>query len=171
MKQDHPDLSKAEKKRLCRILDCQKLSPDVRAHAVKNERLPLRTVVQLLFFEQERGTSTTTATATANNHHMMSKLSLQDHTPRGKHTPASTTASRSNDQSGKLKLASDDKSVTAGSEAGDRERLRRTAKLARADSERKAAGKGEIEEVEAAMSVSKLDVRKMTRKGSKGRDR
>lgn len=47
-------MSKAEKKRLCRVLDCQKLSPEVRAHAVKNERLPLRTVVQVLFFEQER---------------------------------------------------------------------------------------------------------------------
>ncbi|KAG6768861.1 hypothetical protein POTOM_024473 [Populus tomentosa] len=51
----HPDLSKADKKRLCRNLDCQKLSPEVRTHAVKNERLPLRTVVQVLFFEQEKG--------------------------------------------------------------------------------------------------------------------
>ncbi|KAI9162028.1 hypothetical protein LWI28_023058 [Acer negundo] len=51
---EHPELSKADKKRLCRILDCQKLTPEVRAHAVKNERLPLRTVVQVLFFEQER---------------------------------------------------------------------------------------------------------------------
>ncbi|KAJ4980743.1 hypothetical protein NE237_031580 [Protea cynaroides] len=52
---EHPDLSKAERKRLCRILDCQKLSPEVCAHAIKNERLPLRTVVQVLFYEQERG--------------------------------------------------------------------------------------------------------------------
>lgn len=52
--EEHPDLSKLEKKRLCRILDCQRLSSEVCAHAVRNERLPLRTVVQLLFFEQER---------------------------------------------------------------------------------------------------------------------
>ncbi|CAN1753339.1 BTB/POZ domain-containing protein At5g47800 [Linum perenne] len=52
-KQEHPDLSKADRKQLCRMLDCQNLSPEVRAHAVKNERLPLRTVVQVLFFEQE----------------------------------------------------------------------------------------------------------------------
>ncbi|KAL5972418.1 hypothetical protein ACLOJK_041672 [Asimina triloba] len=52
--EDHPDLSKAEKKRLCRILDCRRLSPDVCMHAVRNERLPLRTVVQVLFMEQER---------------------------------------------------------------------------------------------------------------------
>lgn len=55
---EHPNLSKAEKKRLCRILDCQKLSPEVRAHAVKNERLPLRTVVQVLFFDQEGSSRT-----------------------------------------------------------------------------------------------------------------
>ncbi|XP_044460609.1 BTB/POZ domain-containing protein At5g47800 isoform X2 [Mangifera indica] len=52
---EHPGLSKAEKKRLCGILDCQKLSKDIRAHAVKNERLPLRTVVQVIFYEQESG--------------------------------------------------------------------------------------------------------------------
>ncbi|GAB4849494.1 hypothetical protein Ancab_004288 [Ancistrocladus abbreviatus] len=57
--QEHPDLTKAEKKLLCRTLDCQKLSPDVRAHVVKNEHLPLRTVVQALFFEQERDMRTT----------------------------------------------------------------------------------------------------------------
>lgn len=49
----HPEISKEEKKRLCRSLDCQKLSAEVRAHAVKNERMPLRTVVQALFFDQE----------------------------------------------------------------------------------------------------------------------
>ncbi|XP_038893539.1 BTB/POZ domain-containing protein At5g47800-like isoform X2 [Benincasa hispida] len=50
---EHPEVSKVEKKRLCRVLNCQKLSPEVRGHAVKNERLPLRTVVQVLFFEQQ----------------------------------------------------------------------------------------------------------------------
>ncbi|KAL0363103.1 UNVERIFIED_CONTAM: BTB/POZ domain-containing protein [Sesamum calycinum] len=52
---EHPELSKTEKKQLCRVLDCQKFSPEVRAHAVRNEHLPLRTVVQFLFFEQEKG--------------------------------------------------------------------------------------------------------------------
>ncbi|XP_028753024.1 BTB/POZ domain-containing protein At5g47800 [Neltuma alba] len=65
---EHPDLSKADKKRLCRILDCQKLSPEVRAHAVKNELLPLRTVVQLLYFEQEKDSSMSTT-----SHHKMPK--------------------------------------------------------------------------------------------------
>ncbi|KAK9084572.1 hypothetical protein Sjap_024983 [Stephania japonica] len=51
---EHPEISKAEKKQLCQILDCRKLSQEVCAHAVRNERLPLRTVVQVLFFDQER---------------------------------------------------------------------------------------------------------------------
>ncbi|KAK1296373.1 BTB/POZ domain-containing protein [Acorus calamus] len=49
----HPELNKAEKKRLCSVLDCRKLSKDARMHAIRNDRLPLRTVVQLLFIEQE----------------------------------------------------------------------------------------------------------------------
>lgn len=52
--EEHPELTKPEKKKLCRILDSQKLSPEVCGHVVRNERLPLRTVVQVLFFEQER---------------------------------------------------------------------------------------------------------------------
>ncbi|KAH6764472.1 Phototropic-responsive NPH3 family protein [Perilla frutescens var. hirtella] len=56
---EHQDVSKADKKQLCSFLDCQKLSPEVRSHAVKNERLPLRTVVQVLFFEQEKSSTTT----------------------------------------------------------------------------------------------------------------
>ncbi|XP_038983873.1 BTB/POZ domain-containing protein At5g47800 isoform X2 [Phoenix dactylifera] len=51
---EHPDLSKTERKRLCQLIDCQKLSPEARAHAIANDRLPLRTIVQLLFAEQER---------------------------------------------------------------------------------------------------------------------
>ncbi|KAF7072004.1 hypothetical protein CFC21_077203 [Triticum aestivum] len=51
---EHPDLSKADRKRLCRLIDCRKLSPDERAQAVSNDRMPLRTIVQLLFVEQER---------------------------------------------------------------------------------------------------------------------
>ncbi|KAF3796802.1 BTB/POZ domain-containing protein [Nymphaea thermarum] len=50
----HPDLSKSQKKRLCRMLDCRKLSIDACMHAVQNERLPLRTVVQVLFLEHVR---------------------------------------------------------------------------------------------------------------------
>lgn len=50
----HPELSKSERKRLCRVLDCKKLSMEVCMHAAQNELLPLRVVVQVLFCEQAR---------------------------------------------------------------------------------------------------------------------
>ncbi|KAL5718113.1 hypothetical protein ACHQM5_011051 [Ranunculus cassubicifolius] len=50
----HPELNKTERKRLCRILDCKKLSMEACMHAAQNELLPLRVVVQVLFFEQAR---------------------------------------------------------------------------------------------------------------------
>ncbi|KAL7199722.1 hypothetical protein ACSBR2_021931 [Camellia fascicularis] len=48
----HPTLSEHERKRLCRVMDCQKLSIDACMHAAQNERLPLRVVVQVLFSKQ-----------------------------------------------------------------------------------------------------------------------
>lgn len=59
---EQPGLTKSEKKRICRFMDCRKLSADACAHAVQNERLPLRVVVQVLFFEQARA-----ATGTGSN--------------------------------------------------------------------------------------------------------
>ncbi|KAK7317668.1 hypothetical protein RJT34_02093 [Clitoria ternatea] len=53
----HPELNKSERKRLCRILDCKKLSMEACMHAAQNELLPLRVVVQVLFFEQARATA------------------------------------------------------------------------------------------------------------------
>lgn len=67
----HPELSKAEKKRLCGILECKKLSSEVRAHAVKNEFLPLRTVVQLLYCEQEKDSKGTTSTKLQKPHELL----------------------------------------------------------------------------------------------------
>ncbi|KAL5663470.1 hypothetical protein ACJX0J_023578, partial [Zea mays] len=43
---EHPSLSKSEKKKLCGLMDCKQLSQDACMHAVQNERLPLRVVVQ-----------------------------------------------------------------------------------------------------------------------------
>ncbi|ESQ31233.1 hypothetical protein EUTSA_v10003889mg [Eutrema salsugineum] len=56
----HPGITKSEKKSICRLMDCRKLSPEACAHAVQNERLPLRVVVQILFFEQVRAACPTT---------------------------------------------------------------------------------------------------------------
>ncbi|KAB5556908.1 hypothetical protein DKX38_007817 [Salix brachista] len=48
----HPWTSEAEREKICGIMDCQKLTIEACTHAAQNERLPLRAVVQVLFFEQ-----------------------------------------------------------------------------------------------------------------------
>ncbi|XP_016482730.1 phototropic-responsive NPH3 family protein NPY2 [Nicotiana tabacum] len=51
---EHPGISKSDRKRICGLMDCKKLSVNACTHAVQNERLPSRVVVQVLFFEQVR---------------------------------------------------------------------------------------------------------------------
>uniref|UniRef100_A0A1J3F713 BTB/POZ domain-containing protein NPY2 n=1 Tax=Noccaea caerulescens TaxID=107243 RepID=A0A1J3F713_NOCCA len=51
---EHGGITKGEKKRMCKLMDCRKLSVEACMHAVQNDRLPLRVVVQVLFFEQVR---------------------------------------------------------------------------------------------------------------------
>lgn len=50
--QAHPWLSEDDREQLFSVINCQKLSLDACAHASQNERLPLRVVLQVLFFEQ-----------------------------------------------------------------------------------------------------------------------
>ncbi|CAL5370989.1 unnamed protein product [Camellia sinensis] len=50
----HPALSDMERKKVCSLMDCQKLSREACAHAAQNDRLPVQTVVQVLFYEQQR---------------------------------------------------------------------------------------------------------------------
>ncbi|KAG0581437.1 hypothetical protein KC19_4G251600 [Ceratodon purpureus] len=51
---EHPGLTKGERKKVCSLMDCRRLSVEACMHAAQNDRLPLRTVVQVLFFEQVR---------------------------------------------------------------------------------------------------------------------
>ncbi|XP_058766255.1 BTB/POZ domain-containing protein At5g66560-like [Vicia villosa] len=48
----HPWVSESDREKICGLLDCQKLTLEACTHAAQNERLPLRAVVQVLFFEQ-----------------------------------------------------------------------------------------------------------------------
>ncbi|XP_016647337.1 PREDICTED: BTB/POZ domain-containing protein DOT3 [Prunus mume] len=52
----HPSLPEHNRRRLCRIMNCDKLSLDACMHAAQNDRLPMRTIVQVnvqvLFSEQ-----------------------------------------------------------------------------------------------------------------------
>lgn len=47
-------MSDLERKKVCKLLDCQKLSQEACTHAAQNERLPVQLVVQVLYFEQLR---------------------------------------------------------------------------------------------------------------------
>ncbi|XP_071702389.1 BTB/POZ domain-containing protein At5g66560-like [Rutidosis leptorrhynchoides] len=48
----HPWISEADREKVSGVLDCRKLTLEACTHAAQNERLPLRAVVQVLFFEQ-----------------------------------------------------------------------------------------------------------------------
>lgn len=48
----HPWLKEADRETICGVMDCRKLTLEACTHAAQNERLPLRAVVQVLFFEQ-----------------------------------------------------------------------------------------------------------------------
>ncbi|KAK0580718.1 hypothetical protein LWI29_022058 [Acer saccharum] len=50
----HQNLSDSDKKKLSKLIDFQKLSQEAGAHAAQNERLPLQSIVQVLYFEQLR---------------------------------------------------------------------------------------------------------------------
>ncbi|CAD6203624.1 unnamed protein product [Miscanthus lutarioriparius] len=50
----HPNIKEAERYRLCKAIDCQRLTPDACSHAAQNERLPVQMAVQVLYFEQLR---------------------------------------------------------------------------------------------------------------------
>ncbi|KAF8041723.1 hypothetical protein BT93_A0355 [Corymbia citriodora subsp. variegata] len=50
----HPMLTEQESKKLCKFIDCQKLSQEACNHATQNDRLPLQMTVRVLYFEQLR---------------------------------------------------------------------------------------------------------------------
>ncbi|KAL1321986.1 hypothetical protein HN51_066869 [Arachis hypogaea] len=50
----HPALTEQECKKICKFIDCQKLSQEACNHAAQNDRLPLQMVVQVLYCEQLR---------------------------------------------------------------------------------------------------------------------
>lgn len=50
----HPMLTEVECRKLCKFIDCQKLSQEASNHAAQNDRLPVQMVVRVLYFEQIR---------------------------------------------------------------------------------------------------------------------
>ncbi|CAF2055677.1 hypothetical protein Bca4012_098234 [Brassica carinata] len=50
----HPKVTKQERKRLCGLIDSKKLSVEASLHVAQNDRLPVRTVIQVLLTEQAK---------------------------------------------------------------------------------------------------------------------
>ncbi|KAL2926841.1 hypothetical protein RDABS01_028574 [Bienertia sinuspersici] len=50
----HPMLTEDERKKLCKYIDCQKLSQEACNHAAQNDRLPVQMTVKVLYFDQLR---------------------------------------------------------------------------------------------------------------------
>lgn len=47
-------LTEQECKKICKFIDCQKLSQEACNHAAQNDRLPVQMTVRVLYFEQVR---------------------------------------------------------------------------------------------------------------------
>ncbi|XP_061365578.1 BTB/POZ domain-containing protein NPY5-like isoform X2 [Gastrolobium bilobum] len=90
---EHPGISKSERKRICRLMDCRKLSIDACMHAVQNERLPMRVVVQVLFFEQLRATTCSGGNNTPDLHGSIRAL-----LPGGSHGSSRSTLTNTEDE-------------------------------------------------------------------------
>ncbi|KAJ0977825.1 hypothetical protein J5N97_013299 [Dioscorea zingiberensis] len=50
----HPGTSKQERKALCKLMDSRKLSSEASIHATQNERLPLRSIIHILFSDHSK---------------------------------------------------------------------------------------------------------------------
>ncbi|CAL5352363.1 unnamed protein product [Camellia sinensis] len=50
----HPNMKDSERYRLCKTIDCHKLSQEACSQVAQNERLPVQMAVQVLYFEQTK---------------------------------------------------------------------------------------------------------------------
>ncbi|KAI4327371.1 hypothetical protein L6164_019842 [Bauhinia variegata] len=72
----HPGLSDIDRKKVCSVMDCQKLSREACAHAAQNDRLPVQTVVQVLYYEQQRLRDAMNGSASEDSPSKPSKLNV-----------------------------------------------------------------------------------------------
>ncbi|KAJ3680966.1 hypothetical protein LUZ60_015455 [Juncus effusus] len=67
----HPSLTESECTKLCKLIDCQKLSQDASNHAAQNDRLPVQISVRILYFEQLRLKSSLISNDTSYSHRII----------------------------------------------------------------------------------------------------
>ncbi|RDX95045.1 BTB/POZ domain-containing protein NPY2, partial [Mucuna pruriens] len=90
---EHPGISKSERKIICRLMNCRKLSAEACMHAVQNERLPMRVVVQVLFFEQLRATTSSGGNSTPDH-----PGSIRAFVPGGSHGSSRSTITNTEEE-------------------------------------------------------------------------
>lgn len=104
----HPSLPKMEKRKISSLMDVKKLSKEACIHAAQNDRLPLRVVVQVLFFEQLRAAGAASTTGGAANGGSVARCMLRlenDDWKEGRALPEPPTPGALKKQLGSLKLA------------------------------------------------------------------
>lgn len=108
----HPGLPKIEKRKISSLMDVKKLSKGACIHAAQNDRLPLRVVVQVLFFEQLRaagaGPGAGAAAPNGSVARCMARLAEEEDDPHwkdGRALPEPPTPGALKKQLGSLKLA------------------------------------------------------------------
>ncbi|KAL5218781.1 hypothetical protein ABZP36_019465 [Zizania latifolia] len=84
----HPRLTAEERDSVCRLVDCRKLTVEACTHAAQNERLPLRAVLQVLFFEQLQLRRAITGTLLASS----GAPQARHHRHQQQHRPSSAAA-------------------------------------------------------------------------------
>uniref|UniRef100_A0A0D9W686 NPH3 domain-containing protein n=1 Tax=Leersia perrieri TaxID=77586 RepID=A0A0D9W686_9ORYZ len=79
----HPEMDKSARKKLCRVLNCRRLSEKASMHAAQNELLPLRVVVQVLFFENARAAGNRVAAGSPDDGDIRTTAGKDEDRPRG----------------------------------------------------------------------------------------
>ncbi|XP_066371267.1 BTB/POZ domain-containing protein NPY1-like [Miscanthus floridulus] len=116
----HPTLPKMEKRKISSLMDVKKLSKGACIHAAQNDRLPLRVVVQVLFFEQLRAAGAAAVTPNVSVARCMARLAQEEeeddheHWKEGRALPEPPTPGALKRQLGSLKLGVGDHHQGAG---------------------------------------------------------
>ncbi|KAI3694950.1 hypothetical protein L1987_77934 [Smallanthus sonchifolius] len=99
----HPMLTEHVRKKICKFIDCEKLSQEACNHAAQNDRLPAHMAVRVLYFEQLRLKSAITITGPSALSGYMSQKICSSGAPSAAMSPRDTYASLRRENRG-LKL-------------------------------------------------------------------
>ncbi|XP_076904613.1 BTB/POZ domain-containing protein At3g08570-like [Bidens hawaiensis] len=90
----HPMLTEHVRKKICKFIDCEKLSQEACNHAAQNDRLPAHMAIRVLYFEQLRLKTAITMTGpSALSGYMSQKMCSSSGAPSAAMSPRDTYAS------------------------------------------------------------------------------